>query len=138
MSAATWQKVVCFVILVYMHCQLLLEDISLDVKLGHSEEERSALQRVLVHITFGFETIPLVCTTDNLYDTLCYATLVDELQKFCAERSFKLIEALGYQLYQFIQEKVVATRPEKMTVALRVIKNPPLSTLEQASFSICD
>lgn len=121
-----------------MHCQLLLEDISLDVKLGHSEEERSALQRVLVQVTFGFETIPLVCSTDNLHDTLCYATLVDELQTFCADRSFKLIETLGYQLHQFIQKKIMATCPEKMTVSLRVIKNPPLSTLEQASFAICD
>ncbi len=121
-----------------MHCQLLVEDISLDVKLGHSEEERSSLQRVLVQVTFGFEAIPLVCTTDNLHDTLCYATLIDELQTFCDDRSFKLIEALGYQLYQFLKQKIMATRSEKITVFLRVIKNPPLSTLEQASFSISD
>lgn len=121
-----------------MQSQLQLEDISLDVKLGHSEEERSFPQRVLVQVTFRFETIPLVCTTDDLHDTLCYAALVDELQKFCVDRSFKLIEALGYQLYQFIQEKIKIMHPEKTTVFLRVIKNPPLSTLEQASFSISD
>lgn len=119
-----------------MDCQLQLKDISLDVKLGHRKEERAFQQRVLVQITLRFETTPLVCTTDNLHDTLCYATLVNELQKFCDDRSFKLIEALSYQLYHFIKEKVVVMFVEKTTVFLCVIKNPPLSTLAQASFSI--
>jgi dihydroneopterin aldolase len=121
-----------------MRCQLRLEDISLSVKLGYSEEERSSPQRVLVQVTFQFASVPLGCTTDGLDDTLCYAMLTDKLQKFCDTRSFKLIEALGYQLYRFLKEKIIVIYPEEITVFLRVTKHPPLSTLTQASFSISD
>lgn len=121
-----------------MYSQLELEDIGLDVKLGYSEKERSVSQRILVQIIFRFEEIPSVCVTDHLQDTLCYATLVDELQRFCNNHSFKLIEALGYQLYQFIKKKLSLTHLKSTAVFLRVIKNPPLSALKQAIFSISD
>lgn len=121
-----------------MHCQLILNNLSLNVKLGHTEAERSLPQQVLVQIKLQFTEAPSACSTDNLQDTLCYATLSDELQKFCYSRSFKLIEFLGYQLYQFLKKKIAEMVSEKINIFLCVTKNPPLNNLEQSSFSISD
>lgn len=121
-----------------MHCQLILKNLNLDVNLGHTEEERSSAQSVLIEIKLQFTEVPLACTTDNLKDTFCYAALSCELQKFCDNRSFKLIESLGYQFHQFLKKKIAETTSEKIDVFLCVTKNPPLNNLEQSSFSISD
>jgi dihydroneopterin aldolase len=121
-----------------MFHQLTLDDVSLDVNLGHLEEERSLPQAVLLHIKFQFATFPLACTTDNLQDTICCAALSCELQKFCDNRSFKLIETLGYQLYQFLKEKIAEATSEKVSVFLRVTKNPLFVNLRRFSFEISD
>ena len=121
-----------------MYCQLILNKLSLNVKLGHLEEERALPQQVLIQLKLQFIGIPPACTTDDLQGTFCYAALSAELQKFCDARSFKLIEFLGYQLYQFLKKKMAEMTSEKINVFLCVTKNPPLSNLEQSSFSISD
>ncbi|MES2998121.1 MAG: dihydroneopterin aldolase [Pseudomonadota bacterium] len=121
-----------------MYFQLVLKDIGLDVKLGHPEEERSLPQRVFLQVKLQFVDLPLACTTDNLQDTICYASLSCDLQKFCDCRSFKLIESFAYQLYQFLKKKIAEMTSEKINVFLCITKNPPLATLSQCCFIISD
>lgn len=121
-----------------MNGQLILEKLNLRVKLGYSAEERSQPQWVSVKIKLNFPELPAACIDDNLNNTFCYATLSEALQKFCDERSFKLIEALAYQAYQFLKKKIYAMRQERIAIFLCISKNPQLPQLEQASFSICD
>jgi 7,8-dihydroneopterin aldolase/epimerase/oxygenase len=121
-----------------MHCQLILKKLRLDVKLGYLDDERALTQRVSVDIKLQFANKPVACTTDNLLDTLCYANLSCELQQFCNGRSFKLIESLAYQLYQFLKQKITEITTEKLTIFLCVTKKPPLVNLAQSSFSISD
>lgn len=121
-----------------MYCQLLLENISLKVNLGCLEEERSFPQRVMLQIKLQFASVPLASMTDNLHDTLCYDALACGLQEFCDTRSFKLIETLGYQLFQFLKKRISETTSEHVKVFLCVTKNPALINLEQASFVISD
>ncbi len=121
-----------------MYCELILKNLGLDVKLGYSEEERVLPQRVLVQIKLQFASVPVACTTDNLHDTFCYATLSCELQKFCDHHSFKLIESLGYRLHQLLKKKTTDVTSVKVNVFLSVTKNPPLANLERSSFSISD
>jgi len=121
-----------------MNSQLILEKLNLHVKLGHSIEERSLPQWVSVQIKLGFDNLPPACINDQLNDTICYAILADELQQFCDDHSFKLIEALAYQLYQFLKMKLSGKINGKISIFLCIAKNPQLATLEQASFSISD
>ena len=86
-----------------MNSQLILEKLNLLVKLGNSVEERQLPQKVSLQIKLGFDRLLDACTNDNLMNTICYANLADNLQQFCDDRSFKLIEALTYQLYQFLK-----------------------------------
>jgi 7,8-dihydroneopterin aldolase/epimerase/oxygenase len=124
--------------LLCMHCELILKNLSLSVKLGYSEEERALPQQVLVQIKLQFADVPVACTTDNLHDTLCYAVLSYELQNFCDHHSFKLIENLAYQLYQQLKKKITDMTLVKVNVFLCVTKNPPLANLETSSFAISD
>ncbi|MGC1855115.1 MAG: dihydroneopterin aldolase [Candidatus Aquirickettsiella sp.] len=121
-----------------MNSQLILEKLNLHVKLGHTAEERHLPQKVTLQLKLGFDSLLDACTNDNLMNTICYANLADELQQFCDNRSFKLIEALAYQLYQFLKIKLSEKINDKINIFLCITKNPQLATLEQASFSISD
>lgn len=121
-----------------MNSQLTLEKLNLLVKLGHSVEERSSPQWVSVQIKFDFSSLPTACINDQLNGTICYATLADELQQFCDKHSFKLIEALAYQLYQFLKKKLYKLLNIQINIFLCITKNPQLTNLEQSSFSISD
>ncbi len=118
--------------------QLILDDISLYVSLGNLDKERATLQQVLLQIKLRFINLPLACTTDNLQDTICYAALACELQKFCDGRSFKLVEAFGYQLYQLLKEKIATTTSHQIDVFLRVTKTSQSVHLGRFSFEISD
>lgn len=121
-----------------MNSQLILEKLNLRVRLGCSTEEQSSPQWVSVKIKLCFSRLPEGCFNDKLHDTLCYVALSDALQKFCDEHTFKLIEALTYQLYQFTRNKISEIKNEKIDISLYVTKNPNLSQLEQSSFLISD
>jgi 7,8-dihydroneopterin aldolase/epimerase/oxygenase len=121
-----------------MNSQLILEKLNLLVKLGNSIEERNLPQWVSVQIKLEFGSLPTACINDQLNDTICYAILADELQQFCDDHSFKLIEALAYQLYQFLKKKLSEIMNNQINIFLCITKNPQLTKLEQSSFSISD
>lgn len=121
-----------------MKSQLIIEKLSLHVKLGHTPEERQLPQKVYIQIKLEFDHLPDACISDNLIHTLCYASLAEDLQQFCDHQSFKLIEALAYQLYQFLKIKLTEKLNAKVNIFLSVTKNPPLTHLEQATFSISE
>jgi 7,8-dihydroneopterin aldolase/epimerase/oxygenase len=117
-----------------MKSQLIIEKLNLHVKLGHTPEERQLPQKVCVRIKLAFDRLPNACINDKLAHTLCYASLAKDLQQFCDRQSFKLIEALTYQLYQFLKIKLIEKLNAKVSIFLSVTKNPPLTSLEQATF----
>lgn len=120
-----------------MNSQLTLEKLNLLVKLGHSIEERSIPQWVSVQIKFNFSSLPTACINDQLNDTICYAILANQLQQFCDKHAFQLIEALAYQLYQFLKNKL-SKLDIPINIFLCVTKNPQLTEVKQSSFSISD
>jgi 7,8-dihydroneopterin aldolase/epimerase/oxygenase len=134
-SSQTHASLLCFS---SMHSQLILQKLNLLVKLGHSIEERSLPQWISLRIKFDFSNLPAACINDQLNDTICYANLADELQQFCENHSFKLIEALAYQLYQFLKKKLSDMTNNKINIFLCITKNPQLTKIEQSSFSISD
>lgn len=134
-SSQNYANLLCFS---RMNSQLILEKLNLHAKLGHTAKERHLPQRISLQIKLGFDHLLDACTTDNLINTICYADLADDLQQFCDDRSFKLIEALTYQLYQFLKIKLSEKINGKISIFLCVTKNPQLAKLEYASFSISD
>ena len=121
-----------------MHCQLVLENLILAVKLGHSEIERSSTQSVWLKIQLQSAGLVAACLTDDLQGTICYAWLGEQLQAFCDNRSFKLLEALGYQLYQHLKKLLLEVSEREFSIVLAVAKKPPLTTIDRSVFVIND
>jgi dihydroneopterin aldolase len=115
-----------------MNYALVLEKLTIPVRLGCSEEERSLPQMVIINLKIFFSEKPKECESDNLNDAICYDKLSKSIQKFCADKTFNLIESLGYQIYQLLKQQL----PEKIKFSLQVIKNPPIPNLNNCIFEI--
>jgi 7,8-dihydroneopterin aldolase/epimerase/oxygenase len=122
-----------------MKYELAIESLALKVKLGVPEAERSVWQTIFVAIQFKFTQRPAACFSDQIEETICYATLAKQLQAFCESRTFCLLETLGYQLYQHLKTCLLLNFSEqKIQISLRVTKHPFLKKIQQAHFTIQD
>jgi dihydroneopterin aldolase len=121
-----------------VNCHLFLKDLMLPVNLGVSEVERSKPQLVVVNITLLFPEIPHACVSDDLQETICYESLVNALQEFCADKSFYLLEALVYQLYHFLKKYLAQSLQKEVQISLEVAKKPPVRNLATSAVSLSD
>ena len=70
--------------------------------LGWGEEEKHHPQQVSITLEFTFCAPPLGVTTDQLSDTLCYASIVEHVQHLVHKKRFNLIEHLAGCIYTVI------------------------------------
>jgi len=113
---------------------MTLHQLEIETYLGWGEQERSQPQKIRVDIRLGFTIPPLACRNDELADTICYHRLITQLKQYLANRSFRLIEYLGREIYQFIK----STHPQQL-VSIRVHKHPPMADIiEGVSFHYGD
>lgn len=115
-----------------MQQSLFLKAIEIYVSLGCSEEEKSHKQMVKIDLELEFSQNYSASDTDNLEETICYYTLRNNIQKFCDDISCNLIEYLTKQIFLFIQD----TNQDIKVKYLKLIKSPPVSQIESASFII--
>lgn len=85
---------------------LRINDLSLQVHLGCSAEERAQTQEVRVAVELRFRECPPGAQTDLLKDTLCYAEISSSIRSHCETREFQLIERMAFEVYQRICEMV--------------------------------
>lgn len=110
---------------------LNLTDIELRVHLGEPDEERAQIQLVYLDLTIDLKNTT-ASQTDDINDTICYATLYEKLQAFCDGKSFHLIEYLAQQLYN----EFITQYPDIELISLTVYKNPPLKQIKTAAITI--
>ncbi len=116
-----------------MKSKLHLQELVLSVYFGATLEEQAVAQNVSLDILICFERLPAACHSDKLVDTLCYAALTEALQKKFSERRYRLLEALGYAIYDYL----LSYLPEGVNVLrLALTKSPPLESLSHATFII--
>lgn len=104
---------------------LLLRALELEVVLGWPEEERAQTQKVALDIHMQFLQPPIACETDDLHDTYCYDTLVQKIKKHVSTRPFRLLENLGYEIYQHIKQNLKTD----ISVCIRITKKPAIDNL---------
>lgn len=73
------------------------------VHLGWSEEERAVAQEVEFYVRIRFAKEPAATQTDDLADTLCYASLCEIIDLTSSAQPFRLIEALTRQIYSALR-----------------------------------
>lgn len=104
---------------------IILQGLELSVKLGWPQDERLKEQIVVTDIMIDFVEPPRACTTDHLEDTYCYDALIKDIKIFIASKKFRLIEHLGFELYQLIKKSL----PENTRIRTRVTKKPAILNL---------
>lgn len=100
--------------------------------LGCFEEERSELQDVEISIKVGLPKLPQACLTDEIENTVCYDKICSGILKNFEKKEFKLIESLGYQIYQFTRN--LLPNDIKLQISVHKIKTPIESLKGGASF----
>ena len=114
---------------------ITLNSLEVPVKLGWTEEERSHEQLISIDVTIQFAEPPKACTTDLLNDTHCYDSLVTAIKTSINDREFRLLEYLGYALYQTIKPHF---SPDTL-IQIHITKKPAILNLTKGvTFSYGD
>lgn len=108
-----------------MKSGLFLHDLIMEVSLGWPEEERQQKQLIRVDLKIQFNTPPKACQSDHLDDTTCYESLVNELKHHLENKSFRLLEHLGHEIYQLCKHSLATDS----RIWIQVRKNPPIPNL---------
>lgn len=104
---------------------LFIRRLELTIHLGWTDEERQQEQIVLLDVDITFAKPPQACITDDLQDTLCYATLIAYLRENIEKKNFRLIEHLGFEIFTLI--KTHLSLPA--TVQVHITKHPSIPGL---------
>lgn len=104
---------------------LQLRGFELSVFLGWPDVERATAQIVLLDMDIHFAEAPKACLTDQLGDTICYATLLQSLREHVALQSFRLVEYLGRDIYDFTKSQL----PPKSRLLISLTKHPDIPGL---------
>ncbi|MBA3661361.1 MAG: dihydroneopterin aldolase [Gammaproteobacteria bacterium] len=105
--------------------KLIIEDLELHVYLGWSQLEREDPQTVLLGMHITFHEPPRACLTDHLENTICYATLVQQLRTKLKGQFFNLIEHLAKFIYDHVRETVLVAS----NIMVRIKKHPKIPGL---------
>lgn len=104
---------------------LQINGLELYVHLGWPDEERAEKQLVHVNIQLHFAQSPLACKNDQLTDTLCYATFIDQIIRHITPKTFHLIERLADEIYLFSKSVL----PPNTGITVEIIKYPKIQGL---------
>lgn len=106
---------------------LFLEDLSLQVRLGCTEEERRTPQEVRLSAEFRFEAAPGGYESDRLEETVCYAEVSTKLKDWIESREYKLIEKIAADGYRITKE--IAGRDVGVALVAHKVR-PPVERLQ--------
>ena len=113
---------------------LEVQELSLQVRLGCTREERSIPQEVRLGIQIEFHERPPACETDKLSDTICYAEICNALVKTTSNKEFQTIEYLTVVCAKEISGWIDGRA--KAVVRVHKVKPPVPQLLGGVSFSI--
>lgn len=98
--------------------RIIIAEVPCMVCLGVSDRERREPQKVLIDIELEVE-LTAACSSDDIQDTVDYASLVAELQRRLEKAEFRLLEALAQEAC-----RVALTDPRVQRTRVRVRKFP--------------
>lgn len=117
-----------------MNYNLSLEDLTIPVKLGCSDAERSLPQMVVIQLVLSYLDFPVECQSDDIKDAICYGAVTKSIQEYCDDKQFHLIEHLGYQLHSMLKKSIA----KNIKISLSVSKKPPIANINACTFHISD
>lgn len=106
--------------------KLTINDCRLWIKIGCSEQERFLPTCISLSLEIEFLQGITATQTDDLSNTICYATLIKDIEAFCITMEFKLLEYLAGQIHAFIKQRTLF--PVKITVTTTKVL-PPVNNI---------
>ena len=113
--------------------KLKLSNVKLNVYLGVYAYEQKAMQEVHLDLCINYHKIPDACFSDDLKDTICYASINTLLIKTALIKRYELIECLAQSLLQALKKTL---SPQQVDIYLELHKKPPLHNVGLASFFV--
>lgn len=104
---------------------LTIQSLALATHIGWTAQERSKRQIILVDITIAFAKTPKACLSDQLDETYCYDTLVNQLHQHIRSTSYRLIEHMAYDIHAVMKTLL----PKKTRISIVVTKHPRVKGL---------
>lgn len=109
-----------------------IEKLPILASIGVFPDELGIKQEILLDIKIKSDTLPLGCFSDQLSDTYCYQTLIEEVIAFIATKHFNLIEHLAYEILTVLENKF-----PKSSISIKVTKFPIINNQKQIiSFTV--
>ncbi len=113
---------------------LQVRELSYNVHLGCTAEERSRKQEIRISVEFRFLQQPKGVLSDSLQDTICYAQVAKALGQQVASQEYNLIEKIAGEAF-FILKEIAAGQAQ---VGLLIHKvSPPLENIKNGSVYRC-
>ena len=114
---------------------ITLNKLKLTVHLGWPDAEQVHEQIILVDVIIHFHTLPAACQSDQLAETYCYDQLIHHIKEVATAKVYRLIEHLGYEIYQAIKRMVTTSAH----IQVNLLKHPAIPDLTGGvTFSIGD
>ncbi len=107
---------------------LAIDQAHFEVRLGCYAEERAQPRDAELDLRIWFAERPLGCSTDRLEDVVCYAELVEAVERAVAGKEFHLVERLTVVIYEAL--KPLLPHDARLWVRLRKV-HPPVAALRQ-------
>jgi 7,8-dihydroneopterin aldolase/epimerase/oxygenase len=96
--------------------RMRIKDLSLQVRLGCTADERANPQEVRVGIELRFAEAPMGVESDDLKDTICYARISEALKAHVEGKEFQLVEKMAGDFYQIVRRMVEGRAESSVTV----------------------
>ena len=100
-------------------CVITIKDIIANTYIGILPFEKIKKQKVKIDIKIS--TQDKACITDSLQDTICYDSIIQQIQEICLRKKFNLIEHLAYVILQEIK-----IQNQKHAICITVTKFPKI------------
>ena len=108
--------------------RLEIRDLSLQVHLGCTQQERTFAQEIRVSVDLLFKEAPPACRIDELNGTLCFSEICDVLRRLYTQKGceFQTVE----RMLQLGVEKLSQHLPGSVEFSLKIHKvRPPVEGL---------
>ena len=110
--------------------KLVIQNLSIMMHLGHSEEERNRLQEVL----WTLSILPKNFVEKDSSSFICYALVSKKMEEYCLSQAFSLLESVALFCFKQLKQDF----PQIMALHLKVEKaKPPIKNLKGGVFFEC-
>jgi len=97
--------------------KIIIREYSVHTKIGHTAEERTNTQRIIVDLEIGIDPWQASSKEGDLSTTICYATVKDRIEENIKNKSWVLLEELALDTCSLVFNEF--TRATEIKIQLR-------------------